>query len=866
MHSLYLTTKKANLILYCWDFAGQDIYYPSHSFFLTNERSLYAIVFDLSVDGDDARIPFWLAQIDAAGAKNAPILIVGTHLDKCLNDLTRVEAIFMSLSQKFQTLYNIRGYFAVDTLHGDGIKSLKSQLCALIHEAPCVEQKLPANAYKVEKSILAFRKRRQQSGRTPTLSLRMLQDLASKVGCPDLLPSLRTWHQLGICLYYGSVSNNEMPKKGASSKAQLFLKSLADRIPELQDLIILDAQWLINLMACVISFKTSADTLHGTVSESVLRQLLLPALQSQQDPSPGSPPFSTGALPAGKDEEKFLHSLICLLQSFELLLPHDSPSGERLFLVPALLSPTPPPDFAAWKGGAAPSPFFSRVYMLRLMHIGLFPRLIVRIFRSAGVPLFLWREGIVLQYRGAQASVLVRADPSFSLQLKAFGENEIDCVTLFRLLCGTILNLLAFYGGISQSTMVICPFCAHLVPTDLFEFAFLVDGAQHCACPGCSKEIPLKYGIADLLLTDFPAFSTDVAQVQFGEKIAQGGFGIVFRGAYKGHPVAIKQLLQQHHDVRPKSPEDPTFHMAAQQFAELAHEAFIMAQCDHPNVVKLHGYSFRSQGSFILMEFLPGGTLFDAIHSAPPPAAVNNPILSLILALDIAKGLYHLHSRDPAISHGDLKSPNVLLSAKPDLLFRFPFRYWQACYQCLHGGSENPSLRQTIRETSVQLDLPEPDDAALLLQWEAYLALLPMHPDRAPLAKIADFGTSEPIFVDELSRDAIVENPIWLAPEQTDSLPSDVWSLGIIFYELFSWTMPFSHLNFKFSFQLGDAVKSGSRPDMSQVSSLIPASSVTLMQDCWKLSPGDRPSIDQIVASLAGLALEAFFSQPIEQD
>lgn len=63
-----------------WDFAGQQVYYSTHAFFLA-KRAIYLIVFNLiDPKQGQAAIEYWLQCINAR-APRAPIIIVGTHMD-----------------------------------------------------------------------------------------------------------------------------------------------------------------------------------------------------------------------------------------------------------------------------------------------------------------------------------------------------------------------------------------------------------------------------------------------------------------------------------------------------------------------------------------------------------------------------------------------------------------------------------------------------------------------------------------------------------------------------------------------------------------------------------------------------------------
>ncbi len=66
-----------------WDFGGQEIFYPTHQFFLSI-HSIFVVVFRLT-DPDYLRnIEYWMEVIKMTVPLNAcPILLVGTHLDLC---------------------------------------------------------------------------------------------------------------------------------------------------------------------------------------------------------------------------------------------------------------------------------------------------------------------------------------------------------------------------------------------------------------------------------------------------------------------------------------------------------------------------------------------------------------------------------------------------------------------------------------------------------------------------------------------------------------------------------------------------------------------------------------------------------------
>lgn len=78
---------------------------------------------------------------------------------------------------------------------------------------------------------------------------------------------------------------------------------------------------------------------------------------------------------------------------------------------------------------------------------------------------------------------------------------------------------------------------------------------------------------------------------------ARGGSGQVFKGQFKGKPIAAKQVF---------SAMDNTG-KASEESEEFDREVGMLSKLTHPNVLKLYGVSHNDEGSiFIVMEFCAG--------------------------------------------------------------------------------------------------------------------------------------------------------------------------------------------------------------------------------------------------------------------
>ncbi|XP_067901583.1 mitogen-activated protein kinase kinase kinase 21 isoform X1 [Heterodontus francisci] len=137
-------------------------------------------------------------------------------------------------------------------------------------------------------------------------------------------------------------------------------------------------------------------------------------------------------------------------------------------------------------------------------------------------------------------------------------------------------------------------------------------------------------------------------QLTLQEIIGVGGFGKVYRGTWKGQPVAVKAARR-----------DPDEEVGAT--AESARrEARLFAMLRHRNIIALRGVCLQEPNLCLVMEYAQGGPLNRALagRRIPPRTLVN-------WAVQIARGMCYLHAEAIVpIIHRDLKSSNILLLEK----------------------------------------------------------------------------------------------------------------------------------------------------------------------------------------------------------
>src|SRR5271157_2011071 len=84
-------------------------------------------------------------------------------------------------------------------------------------------------------------------------------------------------------------------------------------------------------------------------------------------------------------------------------------------------------------------------------------------------------------------------------------------------------------------------------------------------------------------------------------------------------------------------------------------EALALSKLNHPNIATIHDFDTQGGADFLVMEYIPGGTLDDRLTKGPLP---EKEVIGL--GLQLAEGLCAAHEH--GIIHRDLKPGNVRLT------------------------------------------------------------------------------------------------------------------------------------------------------------------------------------------------------------
>jgi serine/threonine protein kinase len=234
-----------------------------------------------------------------------------------------------------------------------------------------------------------------------------------------------------------------------------------------------------------------------------------------------------------------------------------------------------------------------------------------------------------------------------------------------------------------------------------------------------------------------------VGKVRIEREIARGGMAEVYLGTHLtlDRPVAVKVM---HNYVE----ADPDLQ------SRFEREAKVVAGLRHPNIVQIFDYDTEEGHPYIVMEYLMGPSLAVYLRELHKRGQRLEPIQIARLLITIATALDYAHEH--GVVHRDIKPGNIIL----------------------HNKSRNVPIEQhlTARTEPVITDFG--------------------------LVRIAQAAT-------QTASGAVSGTPAYMSPEQAQGLKvdyrSDIYSLGVVLYEMLagrmpfegdtSWTLIFKHIN-----------------------------------------------------------------------
>lgn len=146
------------------------------------------------------------------------------------------------------------------------------------------------------------------------------------------------------------------------------------------------------------------------------------------------------------------------------------------------------------------------------------------------------------------------------------------------------------------------------------------------------------------------------------EVIGQGGMGCIYKATdlrLEGRFTAIKEI-----QPNPNSSSDER----EQDRRQFQREASTLARLDHPNLPKVSDFFSQDDRDFLVMDFVPGFDLRQAIDQAIRRDEFIPETRVMDWAHQLSGALRYLHSQSPPVLHRDIKPANIKLT--PDGLIK----------------------------------------------------------------------------------------------------------------------------------------------------------------------------------------------------
>ncbi|XP_078600268.1 uncharacterized protein LOC144875240 [Branchiostoma floridae x Branchiostoma japonicum] len=381
-----------------WDFAGQTVYYNTHQFFLSN-RAVYMLIWNTRLGHEHAGLDFWLSSIECHAPK-APIFVIGTHADQ----VTKSELPMEELSRRYS---QIKGYFCVSSHTGQGVKELHDKLISVTLDEPYMGERIPQVWLSFEQAVIKDRKKQS------VLPWEVVAKHASGAGIFDrseLNQAVQFLHDLGTLQHF----DNEY----------------------LKDRVVINPQWIVDVMACVVSVHTTA------IKEGRFEHRDV-SLVWQDYPSD-------------------LHNwLLRLTEEFDLTFPlPDQPVN----VVPCLL-PDKEPQYN-WPEVEPPCHETKMLYRFDYLPAGLFNRAQVRLCQYSDSSA-VWKRGSLL--RKNKHLALIQQTRGSELLVRVQGPRPENILFLVHEVFEALIA--ESFHGVQYDFLIPCPDCIKVGSLDPYMFA-----------------------------------------------------------------------------------------------------------------------------------------------------------------------------------------------------------------------------------------------------------------------------------------------------------------------------------------------------------------------------------------------------------
>ena len=365
---------KKNFNVHIWDFGGHDIYHSTHKFFLT-KRSLYILV----ADANERRTDFahWLYIAETLSRKSPLIVVINRKGDR---EWAFGANQFRGLFGSLKGVHNIN-LKKIQRGGEDNFTSLVNEIKFRISELPHIGTRLPAPWVKVRQAL--------ENEKRPYIFQQEYFNICNRNGLSSgdhekELELSQYLHDLGVCLHF-------------------------HRHHMLGDIVILDPEWGVNAVYMVLDDPDVIDK-YGHFKYTDLNNLWPKNIY-----------------------EGMYNRLLALMEEFHLCYEIPAWDGKsKQYIAPQLLREEPP----AYKWNKNDNLHFC-YQMPEFMPRGIISYFIVAMHKNIEGQELVWRDGVVLNFEGTRAEVVVRRKEK-EIKIRMSGNNQRDHLANIRWAFGRI--------------------------------------------------------------------------------------------------------------------------------------------------------------------------------------------------------------------------------------------------------------------------------------------------------------------------------------------------------------------------------------------------------------------------------------------
>ncbi len=631
-----------------WDLGGQEEYYATHQYFLT-QCSLYLLLFNLKHgDAGVQELKPWLNNI-ALRAPHSRIIIVGTHLDEVQDGdrvyidkiLQKVADLAVTYRHKIEVmevipvglknrLKNVGVLKQAIYNHAEKYKTPEGQLI--------MGQKIPASYHALHKQLDSMQRQVRSGIREPIMYAEEFKTMVQQ---------------------FANIQEDDEIKT-----VTLFLTDMGSLLhyDDLHELYFIDPCWLCDMLAKVVTIEHR----NLYVKRGILHSQHLPLLLDF--------PW------------KFYEQYVMLLDRFEIAVRLD----DTCTLIPSKLPnnrPSVVDEDPYWQG----EPLYSRYIIFASGDTppGFWSRLLSRVMRSvlqvitaltsqcledslmspdrSLIKMEYWRHGLFYSTSDVLFRIEKLLDYKKSMSHESKDRDGVVIVTspnrCGKMIMGELVDLVVslvgeWYPGLQAGAdptlgleqRVPCCKCLKIGRQRPYEFK-----VEHCLTGINFKEttmecqfevhdkaknhtVPLTDIVPDLL--EFLLKPNGLIYTEGDiSPLGNGSYGKVYRGKYNGKPVAIKKYLLWNEDA----------------LSKLCSEAKLLQKSHHPCLVSLVGVSIHPIMALV-MEDTPMGSLEKSLIINQKPV---HRLTIYRMGAEVAAALRFLHRKGIIFCH--LEAANVLL-------------------------------------------------------------------------------------------------------------------------------------------------------------------------------------------------------------